>query len=95
MKYNYFYEVFDRFFYLTLDDVNEITGVKKIYFEGKFTISFCCAKELENTVKMTFEDIFIHISPKLINNYSFGYSKKEFNSYLIIVVVFYLAKINF
>ena len=28
MNHHYFYEVFDHFFYLTLDDINEITGVK-------------------------------------------------------------------
>ena len=79
-----FYEIFDLF--------ADIVGVKKIPFKNKTAVSFSCLKKHEEFAISIFEEIYTFISPKVLNNFTFGLRKKSILNSDYMVFCFHLAK---
>ena len=69
MEHFNFYSIFDHYMYLVFDIVSEFFGVKKICFKGKIEMSFICSKKQKEIITEAFEEIFTHLSPRILNNF--------------------------
>ena len=92
MEHFNFYSIFDHYMYLAFDDVSEILGVKKICFKSKIEIYFICSKKQKEIVIETFEEIFTHLSPRILNNFYFGLRGKSIVNSDFLFVIFFLVK---